>query len=348
MTTAQLNCNTGINFNQKICGLTILERVILSCYHAGIKEIELIHENDKILIPESVQNLSDLDLSIKILKEKAFKENSFKKEILSLNVSSIINKEYVLNLFGEPAAPNQVYQELTDASSYKIAEKAILNSCRKPGEAFSSHYYRYLSLFFTKYVCRTSFITPNMVTAFFVLIAAVGSVMIISDKWYIYFLGLIMQPLAIVFDCVDGELARVKYAYSKNGEWLDTVGDNFCTLFFIIAIAYKHYEINQTQESLILGIVSIVIYILNILFLFRTLSKTTDSGSLQAISNEVKKKGLLAKIVAIALKRNLVTLYFMILGFFYLTGTILVINIVGGIGMLVFSVVTLLKLRKKQ
>ena len=184
-----------------------------------------------------------------------------------------------------------------------------------------------------------------MVTAFFVFIAFAGSIMIISDKWYIYFLGLIMQPLAIVFDCVDGELARVKYAYSKNGEWLDTVGDNFCTLFFVIAIAYKHYEINQTQVSLILGIVSIVIYILNILFLFRTLSQTTDSGSLQAISNEIKKKGLLAKIVAVALKRNLVTLYFMVLGFFYLTGTILIVNIIGGIGMLVFSIVTLLKLR---
>ncbi|PKL35091.1 MAG: hypothetical protein CVV44_23485 [Spirochaetae bacterium HGW-Spirochaetae-1] len=348
MTTAKLNCNTGVDFNQKICGLTVLERAILSCYYAGSKKIEIIHENDTIIIPESVQKLSDLNLGIKISKEKPYKENNFKKGILSINVSSIINKEYIVKLTGKPTAPNTVYQELTDPSSYKIAEKAILNSCRKPGEAFSSHYYRYLSLFFTKYVCRTTFITPNMVTAFFVLVGLVGSIMLVSDKWYIYYLGLILQPMAIVFDCVDGELARVKYAYSKSGEWLDTVGDNFCTLFFVIAIAYKNYEINQTQASMILGIVSIIIYILNVLFLFLTLSKTTDSGSLQAISKELKKKGLLVEIVTVALKRNLVTLYFMVLGFFYLTGTILVINIIGGIGMLIFSFVTLFKLWKNQ
>jgi len=48
----------------------------------------------------------------------------------------------------------------------------------------------------------------------------------------------------------------------------------------------------------------------------------------------------------VALKRNLVTLYFMVLGFFYLTGTILVLNIAGGLGMLAFSVITLAKLKK--
>jgi phosphatidylglycerophosphate synthase len=182
-----------------------------------------------------------------------------------------------------------------------------------------------------------------MVTAFFVFIAALGSVMIISDLWYIYFLGLILQPMAIVFDCVDGELARVKYQYSKSGEWLDTVGDNLCTLFFVIAIAYKHYKLNPTDTALVLGVTSIIIYILNVLFLFLTLSKTTDSGSLQAISKELKKKGALAGFFTVALKRNLVTLYFMVLGFFYLTGTILAINIIGGIGMLAFSFKTLLK-----
>ena len=44
MTTAQLNCNTGIDINKKICGLTILERTILACYYAGIKNIEILNE----------------------------------------------------------------------------------------------------------------------------------------------------------------------------------------------------------------------------------------------------------------------------------------------------------------
>ena len=88
-------------------------------------------------------------------------------------------------------------------------------------------------------------------------------------------------------------------------------------------------------------------FIFNVIFLFITLSKTTDSGSLQAISKKLKKKGFLAGSVTVILKRNLVTLYFMVLGFFYLTGAILILNIIGGIGMLIFSFISLIKLKIK-
>ena len=100
MTTAKLNCNTGIDFNRKICGLTILERTILSCYYAGFKKIEIIHKDDKIIIPDSVKKLSGLAYTIKASKEKPFKENSFSKNILRVNVSSIINREYIEDLQG--------------------------------------------------------------------------------------------------------------------------------------------------------------------------------------------------------------------------------------------------------
>ena len=128
---------------------------------------------DKITIPASVEKLSDLKCKVKESKEKPFKSNSFSKGNLSINVSSIINKEYIIALTGGPKALNQVYQELTDKESYKKAQKTLLNSLRKPGEAFSSHYYRYLSLFFTKYLCRTP-VTPNMITVFLAFLAAVG------------------------------------------------------------------------------------------------------------------------------------------------------------------------------
>lgn len=347
MITAQLNCNTGIDVNTKVCGLTILERAILSCYYAGIKNIEILSDTDKIIIPDSIKKLSDLKYKIKKSKEKPSKGNSFSKKQVKINVSSVINKEYVTALTGGLQAPNEVYQELSDRDSYKKGEKALLNSCRKPGEAFSSHYYRYLSLFFTKYLCRTP-VTPNMVTFFFVFIAAAGSIMILSDAWYIYYTGLLLQPMAIVFDCVDGELSRVKYAYSKSGEWLDTVGDNLCTLFFVGAIAVKNHGMHQTDFSFILGAVSVSVYILAVIFLFITLFKTTTSGSLQAISKEVQKTGPVAKFFAVGLKRNLVTLYFVILGFFYLTEAILVLNILGGLGLFVYSIVTLLKASGKR
>lgn len=342
MTTAQLNCNTGIDINKKLCGLTILERTILACYYAGIKNIEILDETGSITIPASAEKLSDLKCKVKKSKDKPFKSNSFSKGNLSINVSSIVNKEYIITLTGGPAALNQVCHELTDEASYKEAQKVLLNSLRKPGEAFSSHYYRYLSLFFTKYLCRTP-VTPNMITVFLAFLAAVGAVMIINDRWYVYYIGLILQVLALVFDCVDGEIARIKYLFSKNGDWIDSAGDNACTLFFVIAIAVKNHDIYQSSTSYVLGIISVVFYVLAVFSLFFTLFKTTSSGSLQTITREVGKKGALLKFFSTLLKRNIVTPILMVLGFFYLTQTILILNIIAGAGLMIFSIVSLIK-----
>ena len=347
MTTAQLNCNTDIDINKKICGLTILERTILACYYAGIKKIEILNKTDKITLPDSINKFSDLKYKVKASKEKPYKSNSFSKGNLKINVSSIINKEYIIALTGGPKAVNQVYHELTDRESYKEAQKTLLNSLRKPGEAFSSHYYRYLSLFFTKYLCKTP-VTPNMITVLLALIAAAGGLLIINDRWYIYYIGLIMQVLALVFDCVDGEIARIKYLFSKNGDWIDSAGDNSCTLFFVIAIAVKNHNIYQTNTSYLLGIISIVVYVLAIVSLFFTLYKTSSSGSLQTITRKVEKRGSAAKFVTTLMKRNVVTPILMVLGFFYLTQTILVLNIIAGLGLMIFSIITLIKAMSNQ
>ncbi len=342
MTTAQLNCNTGIDINRKICGLTILERTILSCYYADIKNIEILSEAGNITIPDSVKKPSDLKYKIKKSKEKPFKGNSYSKGILRINVSSIINKEYAAALSGGPPAVNQVYHELIDEGSIKKAKKLLINSLRKPNDAFSSRYYRYISLFFTKYLCNTP-ATPNMITFLVVLIAAAGAALILSDRWYFYYLGLIMQPLALAFDCVDGEIARIKFLFSRYGDWIDSAGDNSCTLLFITAVAIKNHSAHQSSTSFWLGTVSVSIYVLAVMSLFITLFKTTSSGSLQTITREVQKQGPVAKFFAIALKRNIVTVEFMVLGFFFFTQAILVLNIIGGLGLLAFSGVSLIK-----
>jgi len=348
MISAKLNCNTAIDYNRKLCGLTILERTILSCYHAGVKNIEIISSKSDLSIPERIDKIDDLKCVIIKSTEKPYKSDSFSKNILKINVSSIVNKEYISALTGIADAPNQVCYELSGESSYKEAEKALLNSLRKPGEAFSSHYYRYLSLFFTKYLCRTP-VTPNMITALLVVIAAVGGLLIINDRWYLYYLGLIMQVLALVFDCVDGEIARIKFLFSKNGDWIDSAGDNACTLFFVAAIAVKNHGIYSNDISFWMGTVSVIFYVLAVVSLFTTLFMTTSSGSLQTITREVQKKGAAAKFFAVLMKRNVVTPILMVLGFFYLTRTILVLNIIAGLGLMTFSGVSLVKaLRSRE
>jgi phosphatidylglycerophosphate synthase len=341
MTTAKINCNTGIDVNQKICGLTILERIIFSCYYGGCRKIEIINENENVIITERVKQLEALDLGLKISNEKPFKENNYNKGVLKLNADSVINKVYFITLSGGEPAVNQVCYRLVNRESFKEAKKVLLNSLRKPGDAFSSRYYRYLSLFFTKYLCHTP-ITPNMVTFLLVLIAAAGALLIQSDRWYIYYIGLIMQVLALVFDCVDGEIARIKFQFSKNGDWIDSAGDNTCTLLFVIAIAVKTIISIREYQLHSWRIICSFLY-LAVASLFITLFKTTSSGSLQTITREVQKRGALAIFVTTMMKRNIVTPILVIIGFFYLTKVILILNIIAGAGLMIFSVISLIK-----
>src|SRR5204862_26307 len=49
--------------------------------------------------------------------------------------------------------------------------------------------------------------------------------------------GVLLLELGSVIDGVDGELARLKYWFSRRGEWLDTISDDLANLAFIAGAA---------------------------------------------------------------------------------------------------------------
>ena len=326
---------------KKICGITIVERVVLSIYYAGYKDIRVICDDGN----KAIELKKILDANPRENLKIVFDPSPVAGSDVVFHADSAINKEHVLSVIKGQDQPRSINIKIVDEKSVHVAKWALLNSCRKPGEAISSHYYRYISLFFTSYLCETK-VTPNQVSFFFLLIGFVGGVLISLPSPILYFIGLICQPLAIVFDCVDGEIARVKYQYTKSGEWLDTVCDNLCTLFFVIGISITNYRLNPTPFDYKLGLVTTVAYLIAIAMMFITLMKFSDSGSLAVINADIRKKGKVANFFAVLLKRNVVTLVFMVLGFFYLTRTLLFLNMAGCIGLMIFSISMMSKLRR--
>lgn len=330
------------NIFTKVCGLTLIERVVFSVFYTDFKEVNIICEHeelkktiDEIFLKNCRENL--------VLKY--YNRGDINEDDILIDADSVINKEFVNYLVDKKDASRIINIKIVNVFSIKEAEKALLNSCRKPGEAISSHYYRYVSLFFTKYLCKTK-ITPNQVSFLFLLIGLIGGIFIAIPNRFLYFLGLIFQPLAIVFDCCDGELARLKYEYTKMGEWLDTVCDNLCTLFFVIGISITNYRMHPSVLDYNLGVITVLMYSLAVLLLFVTLMKVSSSGSLNVINRDFKKKGKLASFLAVLLKRNVVTLIFVFLGFFYLTRTLLFLNIIGCLGLIIFSLNLIVRSKK--
>lgn len=107
----------------------------------------------------------------------------------------------------------------------KRATKLHLRSLRKPtGGVLENLYMRPLSMHMTAALCNTR-ITPNAMSIVTLGVALAAALLVaLPDPRYSVAGGLLHIFMRVV-DCIDGELARLRYQSSRFGEWPDTVGD---------------------------------------------------------------------------------------------------------------------------
>jgi len=96
--------------------------------------------------------------------------------------------------------------------------------------------------FFSKY----SLITPNRVTIAGYLLTVLGSLILFSADFQeefsirrilLFLVGLCFW-LSALFDCVDGQLARLKGITTKKGHWLDSVLEDGKGIPFFLALGF--------------------------------------------------------------------------------------------------------------
>jgi phosphatidylglycerophosphate synthase len=130
--------------------------------------------------------------------------------------------------------------ELVDDECARRAEWALIRRTNKAHEGpvdalinwrFSMRITRALSH-------RSLAVTPNHVTivAIFVGLAAAG--LALRGDYLGFFIGGVLLQLNSILDSVDGELARLRFQYSKLGQWLDNLSDDLVDNAFIAATGY--------------------------------------------------------------------------------------------------------------
>ena len=110
-------------------------------------------------------------------------------------------------------------------------------SLRKKADGLaSSMINRHLSLPMSWLLMRTP-VRPNHVTVFCFALAVLGGVVISRGSWADGLVGMLLVNLGSIIDGVDGELARLKYRFSRLGQWMDTLADDFGNIAYITGIA---------------------------------------------------------------------------------------------------------------
>ena len=87
--------------------------------------------------------------------------------------------------------------------------------------------------------------SPNTVTMLSLLCGVAGSFFFYPQNVYLNFIGILLELCALLFDCCDGQVARITNSSSQLGRFLDGMVDtvNFAAVYIVLALRMMHETI---------------------------------------------------------------------------------------------------------
>lgn len=131
--------------------------------------------------------------------------------------------------------------ELVDAGAVARAEWAHIRRMNKSFEGPVDALINWrFSMRITRILSHRSFaVTPNHVTICAILIGLTASGLALQGGYWLIALAGVLLELNSILDSVDGELARLRFQYSKLGQWLDNLSDDIVDNVFIASVGHS-------------------------------------------------------------------------------------------------------------
>jgi len=104
-------------------------------------------------------------------------------------------------------------------------------------ELFARIFTRKVSGFFSSIISRTP-LSANQVTVIDILMGIIAAILFVPGVYYVSILAAIALQLWYIFDCVDGEVARIKGQTSLAGMYLDYIGHDLVQPMVFIGIGF--------------------------------------------------------------------------------------------------------------
>ena len=99
-------------------------------------------------------------------------------------------------------------------------------------------------------------ITPNQISLFGLFIGMASGILFAQGNYLSSFLGALLLVFTAIWDCCDGDVARLKFLESDFGEKLDTTCDNIINIFIftgmMIGVAHSKGPIQAIVPFLLL------------------------------------------------------------------------------------------------
>jgi hypothetical protein len=304
------------DFQRKLLGVSLLGRIVNELAMLGVKNV-LIESDvdpdllDGILGKEALESISYTFQESTPLSEQ--------EEVLYLPANLLISREFLKRVleekttyetvhFYQASAPNdpliqvfkthpnspkrtqrrQVFVEegycdrIDNRQKTKAARGFLKKRLLKPIEVDGFVCFwviRPVSLRISSWLARTG-ILPNHVTIFTMLVGLLGCFLVALGNPATAIVGAFLYFSGCFFDCVDGELARLKYKMSYFGAWLDTLSDDIQTFFFAGALGFYLLRVEGSLEYFHLALLTMLVYALAQAYVYFKLHTVCHSGDL--------------------------------------------------------------------
>jgi len=127
--------------------------------------------------------------------------------------------------------------ELVDDAARRRAEWALIRRMNKSFEGPVDALINWrFSMRLTRLLARRSLaVTPNHVTIGAILVGLAASLVASRGGYAMLAVAGVMLEINSILDSCDGELARLRYQYSRLGQWLDNLSDDVVDNLFLVA-----------------------------------------------------------------------------------------------------------------
>jgi len=238
---------------KKLLGVSLIERNVRFLNAFGFKEINF--NCDENLIGYLTDFISyDFFLN---RESWSFSINSIQNSTFSLNSNDIFDYAGIEsdkseeNIFDR--MNNRKIDTIKSKKDMRNASRLLFKLVDKPKAEsifiFTNVINRPLGKFFTYLIINLN-ITPNFISFFALVLAMLGSVLIMSGDYYLSLVAIILIQLSASLDCTDGPVAKLKYLSSSFGGWLDSVFDKISKLVLYVAIGVGLYNVNNNEMYL--------------------------------------------------------------------------------------------------
>jgi phosphatidylglycerophosphate synthase len=267
----------------RVAGLSVLLRQLLSLQDAGVHEV-VVQGVTEELLPRDPR----LRTHVRSLQEGEPVPDAQLTARLGLVWHRLLPRRLIArgyrgDIESAPHEPDEFVIPVSDATSARAAESALLAALLKNTDGFISRWLnRPISLRITRLLLDTS-LTPNQMTCIAALFgfAGIAGVLLWGVPWLLP--GALLLQAQSILDGCDGEISRLKYIRSRLGEWLDQVLDDLVNLGFFAAASWVLWQAGSTL-ALIIGIIGVTTHLLYQFALYTALvTRGGGSGSVTSI-----------------------------------------------------------------